>query len=307
MSRPWIKQPVTKIDDARLAQCSDAAQRDYFMLYLLAGRLDADGLFFENERQLTDEEIAFKIRVKATRLKASFNEMKKAKLIHMNGKGAQILDWQHEQINWREKQEAERERQQRHRDVTRDGEDITGDGDAVTLLDQKKKKTRPDVDKKKTRPTPTPSAHAQGKQSASGRKAGQKVEDESRSFDKLTTKQKKRANHAQKILASLGIRNPKLNTTSTVLATRHFKNDEQMVTQLLATIASAYADINAKNKEAVILHRIENNSTPRSFIEDKKLWRSIPQATLAIAGIETEDRLDKNINALRKRSQESND
>lgn len=140
--RPWIKLATTKIDDARLALCSDATQRDYLMMYLLAGRLDADGLFIENGRQLSDDEIAFKIRVKAMRLKASINEMKKAKLIHVNGKGPQIADYANEQQSWREKQEADRQRQSRHRSVTRDSVSVTHDGESVTPLEESQSQIR---------------------------------------------------------------------------------------------------------------------------------------------------------------------
>lgn len=140
--RPWIKQSTSKIDDARLAQCSDATQRDYFMLYLLAGRLDADGLFVENGRQLSDDEIAFKLRIKATRLKASINALKKARLVHVNGKGPQIMDYANEQQSWREKQDADRERQARHRSVTRDGEAVTRDGERVTPLEESQSQIR---------------------------------------------------------------------------------------------------------------------------------------------------------------------
>lgn len=140
--RPWIKQATSKIDDARLAQCSDATQRDYFMLYLLAGRLDADGLFIENGRQLSEDEIAFKIRIKAARLKASINEMKKARLVHVNGKGPQIMDYANEQQSWREKQDADRERQARHRYVTRDSETVTSDGERVTPLEESQSQIR---------------------------------------------------------------------------------------------------------------------------------------------------------------------
>lgn len=140
--RPWIKLTTTKIDDARLALCSDATQRDYLMMYLLAGRLDADGLFIEDGRQLSDDEIAFKIRVKAARLKASINEMKKAKLIHVNGKGPQIADYANEQQSWREKQDADRQRQARHRSVTRDGEAVTRDGERVTPLEESQSKSQ---------------------------------------------------------------------------------------------------------------------------------------------------------------------
>lgn len=134
--RPWIKLATTKIDDARLAMCSDAAQRDYLMLYMLAGRLDADGLFIENGRQLSDDEIAFKIRVKASRLKASIGEMKKSRLIHINGKGPQIMDWQNEQVDMNKKRERDREYQRKHRAVRPDSEDVRPDSERVAPLEE---------------------------------------------------------------------------------------------------------------------------------------------------------------------------
>src|SRR6185369_5134149 len=112
MTRPWIKQSTAKLNDARLSFVSDQAQRDYFMLYLLAGQLDHEGLFFEGERRLSDKEIAFRIHINEPRLKKSYKELKTEGLLHINGKGPLITDWSIEQINWRDKQERERERQQ---------------------------------------------------------------------------------------------------------------------------------------------------------------------------------------------------
>jgi hypothetical protein len=294
-TRPWIKQPTTKLNDARLHFVSIQAQRDYFMMYLLAGQLDQDGLFFENGRQLTDKEIAFRINTKPAALTSSIKELKREKLLHVNGKGPQIIDYPIEQVNWRDKQEADRERQQRHRVVTRDSDGVTSDGDDVTLPDQKKIKTRPEEDKKKTRPTPTPSVTS----STSGRMAGSKNKNKSAStsstaLKELKGKQAKRADQAMKILSSLGIRNPKLETTSIIVATRLYKNDEQMTNELLGAIASVYSDITAKSKEAVVLHRLETGKIPQSYIEDRKLWRSVPPKTLEVAGITLEQSaLDK--------------
>lgn len=140
--RPWIKLATTKIDDARLAMCSDAAQRDYLMLYMLAGRLDADGLFIENGRQLSDDEIAFKIRVKASRLKASIGEMKKSRLIHVNGKGPQIVDWKIEQPDNDRKREQTRERVARYRErVTHGNASDEALHEDVTPLEQEQDKS----------------------------------------------------------------------------------------------------------------------------------------------------------------------
>jgi len=297
MSRPWIKQPVNKLNDARLSFVSVQAQRDYFMLYLLAGQLDTDGLFYDNGRRLEDKEIAFRIHVELSQLRKSIKELQSENLIHVNGKGPMITDWNNEQIDWRAKQESERERQQQHRAekrdseyVTRDSDSVTRDGDDVTLPD--KKKTRPEVDKKKTRPDqiqPRPVATASVKSSSkSGRVAGSKDEKKdtpSTLFKDLKGKQLNRARQALKILGSLGIRNPKLETTSVILATRKYNNDPQMVNEIMGAIASTYSDGSVKSKEAVVIHRIETGKIPQSFIDDPALWRSVPIKTLEIAGI----------------------
>lgn len=277
--RPWIKLSTTKIDDARLAMCSDAAQRDYLMLYMLAGRLDADGLFVEDGRQLSEEEIAFKIRVKLARLKASVTEMKKARLVHVNGKGPQITDWGHEQINWREKQEKDRERQQRHRSVTRDGESVTSDSEAVTPPDQKKIRGRKDKRKsrKDSNPPPTPPANKQGGKAGS--------DSTSLRPSDLPTHQFKLAVMAMEILKSAGLRNPRLKSISVLIATRKHKNKDEFIGSILAALASAYADDTAKDKAMIAAYRLENDQIPAHF-RKQKAWDVIPEDVLRAAKID---------------------
>lgn len=277
MSRPWIKQPTTKLNDARLSFVSIQAQRDYFMMYLLAGQIDADGLFVEHGRRLSDKEIAFRIHTKADRLVSSMKELKRENLLHINGRGPQIADWQHEQINWREKQDADRSRQARHRDVTRDGE-------PVTLLDQTRSRLDVDVDKKKIRPSPpTPRRKA----SSSAGKAGKGTR--KASGYSSDTEQIKRKEIALTILRSSGLRNPKLKSISVLVATRHFKNNKTFVAYLLAALASAYADPSANDKPIIAAHRIEHDAVPPQFKQPDQ-WRSLPAEILQAAGVDTKAR-----------------
>ena len=122
--RSYIIRKFDPLHDLRYASLSAEAERAYNRLYLLAGILDADGLFIEHGRMLTTEEIAYRIRLQTPLVVKSIKELEKARLIHSNGKGPQILDWKKEQIDLNVKREKDRERQQRHRGVTRD-EDVT--------------------------------------------------------------------------------------------------------------------------------------------------------------------------------------
>lgn len=130
---PWIKQHTSKLDDLRLLRLSDQARGDYFMLYLLAGKCNSNGLFIENGKELSIVDIAFKLRFDVERVKASLKELKNSNLIYINGRGPCITDWKAEQPRWIEKQKSDRQRQQRHRSVTRDT-GVTDNG--VTLLEE---------------------------------------------------------------------------------------------------------------------------------------------------------------------------
>lgn len=160
--RPWIKFHTTKLDDVRLLRLTERQQLRYFQMYLLAGRLNADGLFIENEERLSDADIALKLRVNDVKqFTADLTALKKAKLIKVNGHGPFIEDFAREQVDWSKKQEQDRERKQkqRHADVTRDSgvtvsKSRKGHGD-VTPLDQKKIKKKKKKEIKNHQP-PTP-------------------------------------------------------------------------------------------------------------------------------------------------------
>jgi len=282
MSRPWIKTPTARLNDARLQFVSTQARSDYFMLYLLAGQLDAEGLFFENGRRLTDKEIAFRIHTKFELLKKSYAELKRESLITVNGKGPLITDWHHEQINWREKQEEDRKRQARHRSVTRDSDGATRDGDEVTPLDQKKtrSRSRSEVDQKKTRSTPTPPTGS----AAQGGKAGKGKAIES-SIASLPQKQMQRAVLAMEILRSSGLRNPKLKSVSIYLATRIYKSNDEFTASILAALASAYDDDTARDKGMIAAHRLETDQIPAHY-RKSKTWNVIPEEVLHAAKID---------------------
>jgi hypothetical protein len=125
--RPWIKQHTCRLDDVRLLRLGDRTQLRYWQLYLLAGRLNADGCFVEKGQQLSNDDLIIKLRVKDVKLFiADMKELKNAKLINVNGHGPYIADFKEEQVDWNKKQKDDRIRQQRKRSapVTRD-ENVT--------------------------------------------------------------------------------------------------------------------------------------------------------------------------------------
>src|SRR6185369_8016324 len=172
--RPWIKLYANRLDDVRLLRLNDRQQLRYYQMYLLAGRLDADGSFVENGQRLDDTDIAIKLRVNDTKqFTADLKALKTAGLIKVNGHGPFISDFSGEQVNWSLKQEHERERKQkqRHGAVTRDGSGTDGKSrkghKPVTDVDQdqtkKEIKTKKKIQIKKTTTQPSPSSAKKAK------------------------------------------------------------------------------------------------------------------------------------------------
>lgn len=310
-SMPWIKSYTRKLDDIRIARSSEGAQLAYFKLELLAGKCDAEGSFFMNGEQLTDEEIAFIIRMDAKDLRKAIKELTANKLIHMNGKGAQLTDFANEQVSQDVRREAWRERQQRHRDVTSDEETVTRDSSvthAPRTRVQNKNQNQNKNQKRKDLPTPTPSSR---KASPSGRQAGDRSKSDpdtsNASRTTLNAKQQKRAEHAERILRSSGLRDPKLKYTSVILATRNYKTTKDLTRYILAALASSFSDPKVNSPEVVAAWRMEQDQVPQRY-EDPKLWGSIPAKTLEAAGISNIDRYTDKLSKLRRRdNSEGND
>lgn len=137
---PWSKLHTDKLHDIRILRLSDQARGDYFMLQMLAAELNSNGLFIENGEQLSERDIAIKMRMEEKRIKQTLKELKDAKLILANGHGPFIADWKNEQPNWREVQEQWRDRKNKsrasHSSVTSDTD--TGH-DTVTVKEEEKK------------------------------------------------------------------------------------------------------------------------------------------------------------------------
>jgi hypothetical protein len=143
---PWIKQYPHRLHDVRLAQLNDRQQLRYYQLYLLAGHLNVEGAFTQENKPLTYKEIAFFLRVRDSKqLEKDMQAIRKSGLMKLNGHGPYIAEFKDEQIKWMDKQRNERERKKRerasrtsHGSVTRDTS-VTANG--VTPLEQEQDKT----------------------------------------------------------------------------------------------------------------------------------------------------------------------
>jgi hypothetical protein len=302
--RPWIKLYANRLDDVRLLRLNDRQQLRYYQLYLLAGRLDADGCFIENGQRLDDTDIAIKLRVSNVKeFSADLKTLKTAGLIKVNGHGPYISDFSGEQVNWSLKQEHERERKQkqRHGTVTRDASGTGGksrDGHKpVTVVDQDqtKKKIKKEIQKKKKIKTTTQTSTASAKKAKPAKGAGSSVaggggnDSSSSSMDQaFETMIKTNSNAAETvrimrpILIADGLGKQKFRETMLKVAIRILPSKAKQMT--LAAIASAYADEDAKNKPVIAAHRLENEQVPSQFM-NPATWRVIPEDILKAAGV----------------------
>lgn len=302
--RPWIKLYANRLDDVRLLRLHDRIQLRYFQLYLLAGRLDADGSFVENGKQLDDTDIAIKLRVNdVTQFSKDLKTMKSAGLIKINGHGPLIADFGNEQVDWSRKQEQDRARQdkKRHGVVTRD-KSVTGAKSrkvhgSVTSLDQDqtKKEIKKKIQiKKKTTTQPTPSSRKNAKpakaaaQSVAG--GGGKGDSSEPNIDSELQKiidQNPGAAETMRIMRPIltadGLGKQKFKNLMVKVAIRILPRDAKRFT--LAALASAYADPDANNKTMVAVYRLENDQVPLQFM-NAATWKVIPDEVLKAAGVD---------------------
>jgi hypothetical protein len=302
--RPWIKLYANRLDDVRLLRLEDRTQLRYYQLYSLAGRLDADGYFVENGKQLDDTDIAIKLRVANVKeLTADMKALRGAGLMGANGHGPFISDFSGEQVNWSLKQEHERERKQkqRHGTVTRDTSGTDGKSrkghKTVTDVDQDqtKKKIKKEIQNKKKIKTTTQTSTASAKKAKPAKGAGSSVaggggnDSSSSSIDqqfetmiKTNSKAAENVRIMRPILIADGLGKQKFKETMLKVATRILPSKAKQMT--LAAIASAYADEDAKNKPMIATHRLENEQVPSQFM-NPVTWRVIPDEVLKAAGV----------------------
>ena len=140
---PWMKIRPDLLDDVRLLKLNERQQNLFFKMFLLSGRLNAEGEFVQNGKELTPQEISSLLRLSDHKtMEKDLKALRQAKLIKANGHGPYIADFKEEQINWLEKQKSDRDRQRHHREnVTRD-DTVTDNGSQAGHAPRTRPRTR---------------------------------------------------------------------------------------------------------------------------------------------------------------------
>jgi hypothetical protein len=118
-SMPWVKVHTRLLDDPRFGRLPDATKARYFMLTMLAGRLDAGGVFYKNGEPLSLEEIAWALHSDVATIQTDLDLLTGCGLMIVNGNGPELTRFMDEQgPSQEEKRAAWRARQNKHRGVT---------------------------------------------------------------------------------------------------------------------------------------------------------------------------------------------
>jgi len=139
MSRTWTKRHSSRLNDLRFDNLHGEAEQVYDRLYILAGLLDVEGLFVENGKKLSNEEIAYRVRLPINQVSKELIELQKRKLIYVNGKGPLIIDWKHQQTDLIKIRQQTKERVTRYRERVTKGTALQS---GVTPLEREETQTQ---------------------------------------------------------------------------------------------------------------------------------------------------------------------
>lgn len=310
---PWIKQYPTRLHDVRLASLNDRQQLRYFQLYLLAGQLNADGLFIQDGKELSVAEIAFLLRVNDPKqLEKDLATLKKSKLIRANGHGPFIADFKDEQVNWLEKQREDRERQQRKRltDASQDGHDNVTRDKPVSHAPRTRTRFKNQIQiKNQTNPLPPSDKKDRATLAGGLDGAKKKVSDlfDGPEFKGITKNDRTELNKCAQVLTLSGLGQSKIVTLLHRVTTR--SKPQKRIQLVVAALASVYSDTSVRNKSIVAAHRIDAGTVPAEYFSPA-MWENVPENILNVVGDIEQYQTAKKIKpptaveALRKRSKE---
>lgn len=128
-------------------------------------------------------------------------------------------------------------------------------------------------------PPPIPSSKKSKRKSGGG---GQRKSKEQK--PQPSSADQKRLALVSNILETCGLRNPRREKVSTIIAARKTVRDEALPKYVIAAVASAYSDKTAKNKAVCAAHRLEAGEIAESFM-NPDTWRDVPDEVLVAAGL----------------------
>jgi hypothetical protein len=264
-SMPWIKFYTRILDHPRFNRLSDSVKWRYVQATLLAGKLDAGGALVIDGQPLTDDEIAYQLRIELATWETDAQAMIEGGILHKNGRGYELPQFMDEQgPSQAEKRKAWKERQDKHRAAL-----VTGD---------------------------TSVSHALRQESESDEESDKsQIRQESETDDlpaawiiaitkaHLSTSQEESARVLRKILGSSGLGDPMLLETSVEVAMRIFP--ENTAESALACLAKVYSNDRVRNKPVVAAKELRTIGASPDYL-DPATWTSIPAPVLAAAGID---------------------
>jgi len=119
---PWVKVYTEVLDDPKLAKISEGAKWRFVQLILVAAECDAGGAFVVGDDVMTNDEIAWRLRICKESLEKDITELVKNGLLTIDGKVLEITKFADRQgPTQKERRETWKSRQQKRRErVTRD-------------------------------------------------------------------------------------------------------------------------------------------------------------------------------------------
>lgn len=118
MGMPWVKLYTDFLDDPKVGFLSDAAQLLFVKLILMAGECDAEGYIANGETPLTQQQIAWRLRIAPESFAAALAELAQAGLVREDDGLILVTNFQKRQDRSQsEKREMWRERKRRQREA----------------------------------------------------------------------------------------------------------------------------------------------------------------------------------------------
>lgn len=129
-SMPWIKLYTEILDDPKVGRLTDGQKWRFVSLCLLAGECDQNGALVNGEEPMTEDDIAWRLRVPYDELCSDLQALARVGVVTRDGEAWVVRRFAERQGRPQSEKRADwRDRQERYRDgandVTRDTSDVT--------------------------------------------------------------------------------------------------------------------------------------------------------------------------------------
>lgn len=163
-SMPWVKIYTDILDDPKLGRLPELTRWRFVQLVLIAGECDAEGLLVSGDKALTEQDIAWRLRVRSPLLHRDLIKLIGVGVIEKTDQGYRVCKFaQRQGRKQSEKREMWRVRQQRRRDNTKE-EDVTHAGVTRDTNDRHASRVEEEEEKRKHSGADAPGAGSEEKQ-----------------------------------------------------------------------------------------------------------------------------------------------